>query len=76
MPNTTMIVRPRPQPTDDASSNYDSESDKHNMILGSIVLVLALFSLIVAVVQLRQGNRRRTDDAGQTDDVEMNDLGS
>lgn len=34
------------------TSNYDATSDTHNMILGAAVLVLAVISIVVSVLQL------------------------
>lgn len=39
-------------------NNYDYLSDQHNLIIGSIVLLLTLISLVVAFLTWRQGRRR------------------
>ena len=39
--------------------NYDFTSDMHNMIMGSLMLVLALAAVLLAFLQWLQGRRHR-----------------
>ena len=76
--NITRIHYPRPSasPNNDVPrSDYDAKSDQHNMILGSIVLLLTLSSIVVAIMQWRQG-RLSQQSNDLTIHVEMVDLGT
>jgi hypothetical protein len=74
--------QPRPsQPDIDDQSNYDFISDKHNLIIGSIVLLLTLAGLVIAFLTLRQGRKSDQSNSAQTNngdsqqDVELGRLG-
>ena len=56
--NVTSWTRSPPRPTDAPEhSNDDSKLDEHNILLGPVVLLLALASLVVALLRWRQGRR-------------------
>jgi hypothetical protein len=65
----------------DEQSNYDFLSDEHNLIIGSIVLLLTLAGLVIAVLTLRQGRPPRPSDPDSTNNtnsvnVELGTIGS
>lgn len=68
------------QRDDDDESNYDHLSDMHNLIIGSIVLLLTLAGLIIAYLTLRQARQsqvshRCATPASESSQVELGDLG-
>ena len=61
-------------------SNYDALSDQHNLIIGSIVLLLTLAGLVITYLTLRQGGRPLRAQPTSTNtngpiDVEVGSLG-
>ncbi|KAK5164527.1 uncharacterized protein LTR77_009733 [Saxophila tyrrhenica] len=69
-----------PTPIDQSdNTNYDATSDTHNIIIGSIALVLAAATIVLAVVLFRLERRRgqlSTQGGGSTEEqgVGMDDL--
>lgn len=45
------------KPTD-VDQNYDAQSDDHNIIIGSLALLLALLTIVIALLQYRLDRRR------------------
>lgn len=63
------------------NQNHDVQSDDHSMIIGSLALLLTLFTIVIAFLQYRQGFRsNRTDNGavGRQDtfgSIELSELG-
>jgi hypothetical protein len=56
------ITKPTPELPCREQSSYDSISDTHNLIFGGFVLALALASIVISVLQLRQDRQRQARD--------------
>ena len=64
----------------EGDEDYDYLSDQHNLIIGSIVLLLTLAGLVIAYLTLRQGRHHRPVHSTSTytngsSDVELGSLG-
>lgn len=52
------VPNPSRKPTD-LEQNHDAESDDHNMIIGSLALLLALVTIVIAILHYRRDRRAR-----------------
>lgn len=67
-------------PIDRSDTDYDTLSDTHNIVVGSIALLLAATTIVVTIVLYRlERHRRPSNDprnASRDSHVTMNDLGA
>lgn len=71
---------------DRSNTNYDTLSDTHNIVIGSIALLLAATTIVVTLVLYRLDRRRHRHDLNapqveprsisRDDHIVMNDLGA
>ncbi len=81
--NSSSIVRTQPHSTrtsinrSDAQSDYDHISDIHNIVLGSLALLLVAATIVLAIVLYRLDRRRSVRSSnGAVETVRMDDLGA